>query len=352
MPARTSRAWLVLLVGLAACNPFGPPPSDALPGPCAPYNYNQPWPQTDTDGTVGDRGHYRFSWISFVSADIATPVAAGTQVSLHITPIGSTPSPMYVRSTRPEIARTGDWTAALAGGGFQLSTYAAGDTKIEVFDSEGLTIDSITVTVANVDMLAFAGDWHGQPGPTLIAGVGQRLRLRLLQGTTELVGYGVATFDLDGVLATTKQGQTPIEALANTEEVFLVGTVTGGGAVTASVGSATTRLPITVIAATELTHLEVALHAPENTTPSCAIVAAMTLRAGATEVFGPRCRWSSTDGLAISPYLAYPWFDEGGWPGDHPQQQYLFVTGGPSTYTPHCHIGELDVPVSITLSAP
>jgi hypothetical protein len=327
-------AGLTLL--LAACSGAPSPSDGGLPdgGTCVAPTL-PPLIPTLT-GTLGDSGILHFGWNSFVSDQMTTPLAVGSHLKLFVTGNASISSIALVDPTLATF--TGGPTSATVTG------VKAGLTRLVAYDSTHTPIDSTMFTVANIDGIGFAGDWHGDPGPTIVAGSTERMRVRLFGGSTELVGFGATTFTYSGAVLQGVESQAPVEALPNTEEVFFEGLSPGTGSLTATAGTATVTLPVTYITSTAVDAIDLRL----GPVGPCSIPVYGTLRAGGKEVYGQRCVWTHT-GASATDWSTPFWLDEGGWPGDHPEQQYVIWSGKPSDYSVTCAVYGVNATLSGSL---
>ncbi len=222
--------------------------------------------------------------------------------------------------------------------------------------------------MAETDSIAFAGDWQGGIGPTLVQNTPMRMRVRHLLGNTEMVGFAPSSFDFDGVIAEAAQDDVPGELLFGTDEVFFVATAVGSGGITAHFRGHSIRIPITVISETTLTSLELRVvplrGTPEAISSSCALGIEAELRAEDTRVFGPRakCKVSLSPGMKNDTNVEmklkdwvggyWPWLDLGGWPGEHPFQQLIAEPDRIGVHNITCHVANLDTPLTLSFDPP
>ncbi len=343
------RSLILCCTVLAACQqpddhtPYIPDLSPDLRDPCP----TPPSAQPELAVTVGERNVLHFSWDSFVAQSLDIPVATGSHVVFHADAIAKTNvMALTFASSNPAVAAVDNHSDSVW---VLISAHRAGSSRITAYDSNGVFLDAVTIQVADVDGIAFAGDWLGAPGPTLVAGTTERMRIRLLHGTTELVGWGTTTFAFDGVLQTSTQLLAPSERLPSTEEVFFVAPQSGTGGITASAGTATTHVDVSAIPLAEVDEMQF------RVTPDvgCRRQVGGTLRSKGTRVFGPHCWWLVPGGAAVDNWQPWNdgWADEGGWPGDHPDQRYTFTAHEPGVHTMQCRIvGAVTAPLTITTS--
>jgi len=334
------RILLLCTTLLAACSALDPKSNSNSNPDGGPVFCPTPSPVSNLPYTAGESGVLQFAWDSFVGQTLDRPLATGAHARFTVAP--NSLQARTFTSDNPSVASLGN-------DGFLDPTivgHRAGSARITAYDADGKALDGVTIHVADIDGIAFAGDWLGDPGPTVVVGTTERMRIRLLHGTTELVGWGATTFTFDAPLATSEQSLAPLESLPSTEEVFFVAKASGSGAITATAGSATTHLPVAAIAVGGIDQVQLTV------TPGtgCRRQVTATLSANGKRVFGPRCTWRVPAGATVQDGQLDVWFDTGGWPGDHPDQLDTFTAMQAGVFDLRCEIlGGPSAPLSITV---
>jgi len=349
--------WLCLLLSVG-CAPI----PDDIPLPlCGPVSFDtaiDEYLMARAEVTDGDLGALRFSWYAFPGQRLSIPITVGTDVYLHIDGWPASESAAFVSIADDTVATLAPHTPDA---GILQSEWVTGirpgTTQIVVRNADGKVIDTVGITVAEIDGIDFAGDWQAG-GPTVVQGTPMRMRVRHLLGKTELVGSASSSFVFDGVIATADQKDVPYELLPWTDEVFFVAADVGVGGITAQFRGHSARIPITVIPVTMITNLALRVTKPNGpasiTHDTCSLGIEADLRSGDTRVFGPPCKCSGTPDMKIKAWIGgyWPWVDGGGWPGEHPLQQLIAT---PERIGPHsvtCYVGDLEVPLALTFDAP
>ena len=332
---------ILCCIALAACGQanisLGP---DLGSVDCAPIPDVPPtWP-----ATTGEQGVLRFSWDSFVGQTLDRPLATGSHVHLSASPVSPAGATMIHQiSDNFDVASTAEQTP---NGTVTVFGHKAGTARILAYDDNNTLLDAVTITVADVDDLAFAGPWHGDLGPEVVVGTTERMRIQLFHGTTELVGWGATTFAFDSPIESSWESLAPIELLPGTEEVFFVATLDGPGTITATAGSATTRQRVNAVSIHAIGHIDFVVK-PGSDCHRRKVTA--TLRNGTEPVFGPACTWLvPNETVRMTEGSVDGWADTGGWPGDHPDKQYAFYAAEPGVHAMQCVLpGGLTVPLTI-----
>ncbi|HEX4460488.1 MAG TPA: hypothetical protein VIA18_21065 [Polyangia bacterium] len=296
---------------------------------------------------LGQLGKVRFAYDSAVSTSPSTPIAVGGSVFIVLSAADpSQPVPAGTLTTDSPIATVEGAPNGLG----QLTGVQAGAGTLTLSDSNGHVIDRIAYSVADVDGVAFADGWGSAAGPTVLVGATERYRIRLLDGATELIGYGLTQFTYGGPMQHGSESNAPVEFLPDTEENFAVGTAAGAATLTAQSGAATVTLPVTIVDASAITSGTVTITPPASGCASEGVHVRVTALAGDTAVYGPSCDWStSADDVPERFDDTGQWSDTGGWTGDDAARRYLIAPAKPGQYHLTCKLTDtVSVPVDIS----
>jgi hypothetical protein len=239
---------------------------------------------------------------------------------------------------------------ALSGNSGQVDGLQPGSGILTVFDRAGRELDRTTISVASVDGVAFANGWGAAEGPTVLAGATERYRVRLLHGDIELIGYGLTQFSYEGALKLGSENEAPFQLLPDTEEAFAVAALPGAGTLRAQSGTATATLPVTAVGEDAITSGIATVLPSASGAGSCMASVHVTARTGEVAVYGPQCKWSTTNGVYIEDDYYNQWADGGGWTGDDPARRYAVSSNQPGTYHLNCELTpSVTVGVDVTL---
>jgi hypothetical protein len=299
-------------------------------------------------GSPGQLGRLRFTWSSAEAQSLSAPIAVGAKLHLSAKPAGTS----AVLFDRLEITDTTIATipTRFSAGEVDVHALAPGVTEVVAFDASDQVVDRTTLTAAAVDTLAFMNGWGAAPGPTVAVAAPQRYLVHLMHGAQILVGNGLTHFTYTGPLSPAQQGETPAEFLPNTEENFAVGDGPGAATITATSGAATVTLPVTLIAAADLTDIDIAVR-PSTSGFLCAAQVTAAAVAASGQVYAAKCTWSHPTNVSVLDDATGLFSDTGGWTGDDAAHRYLVLATEPGTYTLTCTLrSDLKRSVDVTLT--
>ncbi len=272
-----------LALALSACAPPRPRAPSAFTPDCVDDDGAA---TVQPQGSLGELGAVRFSWVTDISQDPATPLANGAVATLLARADAGKSAVAAVEVADASVVRVEHESGRCV----VLRGVSPGQTIVSALDASGTVLDRASVQVANVDGLAFASGWGDAPGPTVMEGAEVRYRLRLLQGGRDLVGVGIAEFGFEGEL---EEGNaipwSDILSIGFFENTYATARAPGTAALSAHVGALTARLPITVVGSDQLTTADAQLE-PRVADDFDGYVG-VTAFAGTTAVYGASCTW-------------------------------------------------------------
>lgn len=220
-----------------------------------------------------------------------------------------------------------------------VTAQTAGRVDLIVLDSLNREFDRTPIEVADATTIEFDRGWGPAPGPTVLAGTVQGVHAVPKVDAELLVGSGAVRFSTRGSASAASTASAPFPPPYDDNTFGFSGTV-GSGVIRAESGLAAQELPVTFVAPSAITELRSDTDQLKVDTKAAYEFVLMRALAGATDVYGVECQWTSIPaGVNFTLWKSVALTETAGWTGVSPGFQYrLLQVVAPGTYTATCTV--------------